>query len=61
MKKIISTLLILFILSIAGQALAFTDTNQREIQHLVDLGIINGFEDGTFRPKEEITRSNSQY
>ncbi|QJD82707.1 hypothetical protein HH215_05600 [Cohnella herbarum] len=47
----------------AGAALTFTDTAkigswaQKEVAQAVQTGIINGYEDGTFRPAGEITRA----
>jgi uncharacterized repeat protein (TIGR02543 family) len=47
----------------AGAALTFTDTAkigswaQRAVARAVHAGIINGYEDGTFRPDGEITRA----
>lgn len=39
-----------------GQSYAFNDTNSKEINYLVNKGVISGFSDGTFRPHETITR-----
>jgi len=44
-----------------AMAMAFTDVEPRQdyaeaIEELSSLGIINGFEDGTFRPRELVTR-----
>ena len=42
-------------------AAAFSDvvTFKEEIKRLTDLGIINGYEDGTFRPNNHITRAQT--
>lgn len=64
MKKIIS-LFICFILSVAVigvHAITFTDLQEthwayENIMNLVEAGTVNGFEDGTFRPSDAVTRA----
>lgn len=71
MKKVFSLLLsIMLIASLAPfaqaqeQTTSFKDvpssyTFYEEIQFLVELGIIAGYEDGTFRPNQEVTRAQA--
>ena len=52
---------VLLVLALAGPALAFTDVPTydpyaKAIDNLSTRGIINGFDDGTFRPKDVVTR-----
>ena len=39
--------------------MAFTDTTDADILKLASLGVILGFEDGSFRPDEKITREQA--
>lgn len=55
MRKIILLLAVLFTATFADQALAFSDTKQKDIQELVDLGIIDK-STGAFNPSNSITR-----
>jgi len=53
---------VLLVLALAGPALAFTDVPTydpyaKAIDNLSTRGIINGFDDGTFRPKDVVTPS----
>ena len=41
---------------ILSDGIAFTDTQNPNVQKLVSAGIIYGYPDGTFRPKEMLTR-----
>ncbi len=63
MKKIISCLIAGIISLSAVSAFAFTDTEiseyKSEITELTSLGIINGFEDGTFKPDNKVTRAEA--
>lgn len=61
-----SALLTVCILSVAGMnisAMAYADTDDsaynNEIAELSQLGIVSGFEDGTFRPQEYVTRAQA--
>lgn len=59
MKKIIALLCCLFILT--NTCFAFSDIENiafsKLISELVNYGIINGYDDGTFKPEESITRA----
>lgn len=59
MSLIVVTLLMLF--GSVTSAAAFSDvvTFKEEIMKLTELGIINGYEDGTFRPNNHITRAQT--
>ena len=63
MKKVFSvTLALILALSMGVSAFAFSDvekgsTIETAVNKLSDLGIITGFEDGTFRPEDTITRA----
>lgn len=65
MKKYFLILMMLFLLSAAPApafaASTFTDINghwaQAHIEHLLGLGLISGFPDGTFKPNQSITRA----
>ena len=50
--------LILGFFSENGSVFLDVDTNINEVQALSALGVVNGYEDGTFRPKEHITRAD---
>lgn len=59
--SVFGTSVIVVLLLCAGFALAFTDVQPGDdyaeaIKSLSDAGIINGFQDDTFRPKELVTR-----
>ena len=62
-KMIRVTCIIALILSCCSQAYAFSDValtdelHSNSINNLNQLGIINGYEDGTFRPNSSITRA----
>ena len=61
-KRIILILAIIMILSVFSQAFGqLNDINghwaEGEIRDLVNKGIINGYEDSTFKPDNEITRA----
>ena len=64
MKKLIAILLVLVTLATMSFA-AFTDekditgTYSAAVQTMVEAGVINGFEDGTFRPKGTLTRAQA--
>jgi hypothetical protein len=64
MKKLgVLLMTLLLSLAFAANAFAFTDLggvsaeNQQDIDRLVNLGILNGYEDGTFQPAAGITRA----
>ncbi len=63
MKKIITVILTIFIFTSSLQALAFSDVDSSDkvmsdsIDTLSQLEILNGYEDGTFRPDAEISRA----
>ena len=62
MKKIISITVAAVMLAFSVQVLAFDDIGtsvalSESASELQTLGIINGYEDGTFRPDNEITRA----
>lgn len=64
MKKVISSMIICFLLiSTVASAIAFTDIDNSdyisEIAELTELGIISGFEDSTFKPKDNVTRAQA--
>ena len=62
MKRLSLIVLTLFMLfGSVTSAAAFSDvvTFKEEIKRLTDLGIINGYEDGTFRPNNHITRAQT--
>ena len=42
---------------VTGTAEAFPDCDDPDVLALVDIGVINGFPDGTFRPDETLTRA----
>jgi len=61
MKKIVSAILTIFMI-ISGKALAATDVSDDTelggaVKALEEYGVINGYEDGTFRPYNDITRA----
>ncbi|KAB7706567.1 S-layer homology domain-containing protein [Bacillus aerolatus] len=63
MKKITASLAVIvlfFTLTIQASAQSFNDANShwaaKEIQALVDAGVINGYDDGTFRPYTQVKR-----
>lgn len=59
MKRLIVVFLSLaFLFGSVNSAAAFSDvvSFKEEIQRLTELGIINGYDDGTFRPNNNITR-----
>ncbi|MBQ7566497.1 MAG: S-layer homology domain-containing protein, partial [Oscillospiraceae bacterium] len=64
MKKLIALLLALVLLAGAASA-AFTDeksvnTRYREaVTAMSDLGVIGGFPDGSFKPKDTLTRAQA--
>ena len=63
MRKIISicAFLILLFITLSTNCLAFTDIGdpqlEKQIEDLSALNIINGYEDGTFKPQKNITRA----
>lgn len=58
MKKFIGLLLsIALVICSAGPVCAASTATSAEIQVLTDLGIIKGYEDGSFRPDDVITRA----
>jgi len=62
MKKIVSLLLVLLMLSGTVFAAGFTDLDETHwayphVSELVEKGVINGYEDGTFRPDANVTRA----
>ncbi len=60
MKKLLTLALsLLLALSLAGQALAFSDVTgeQPEIDRVVEAGIMQGYPDGTFQPGAYVTRA----
>ena len=63
MKKIIKlTALIITLATISINAMAFSDIGEEErlnnaVDKLVDMGIIDGYDDDTFRPENEVTRA----
>ena len=62
-KKIlfICTIVILCIGSVVNAATTFSDVKNTKyaeaVENLVSFKIINGFEDNTFRPKDNVTRT----
>ncbi|MBD3109625.1 S-layer homology domain-containing protein [Bacillus sp. AGMB 02131] len=61
---VVSLVLVLSLAPIAQAQTSFRDvppshTFYEEIQFLVELGIISGFEDGTFRPGQAVTRAQA--
>ncbi|MFZ3578291.1 N-acetylmuramoyl-L-alanine amidase [Virgibacillus sp. DJP39] len=61
---ILSFLLVVFVLSTAGEVSAETlpdirDKYTQEINYLIDEGIINGYPDGTFGPDNNVTREEA--
>ena len=62
MKKIVSLLLALWMLTSVAFASSFTDLDETHwayphVSELVERGVINGYEDGTFRPDANVTRA----
>ena len=59
MKKLVSLLVVLVNLVGATSIFAYSDTDNSSYKSAIDelsqLGIINGFEDGTFRPDNNVT------
>ncbi|MEK4027926.1 S-layer homology domain-containing protein [Pseudobacillus sp. FSL P4-0506] len=63
MKKLLASLTVIvlfFTLTVQASAQVFNDAKNhwaaKEIQTLVDAGVINGYHDGTFRPDAQVTR-----
>ncbi len=60
MKKFTS-LLILFVLMFSSfavtSAASFSDTNDEAVEVIAGLGLVNGYEDGTFLPENTLTRA----
>lgn len=54
MKKLCTTLIFLLLTTSVS---AFTDTDSQAINYLSELGIINGYPDGTFKPDNPINRA----
>lgn len=63
MVKRLSVIVVTFLMLLGSvsPAAAFSDvvTFKKEIERLTKLGIINGYEDGTFRPNNHITRAQT--
>ena len=62
MKKVLSLLLALWMLTSVAFAQSFTDLDENHwayphVSALVESGVINGYEDGTFRPDANVTRA----
>jgi len=62
MKKLISSILIFILVFTSAAAFAFSDVSSDHwanscISRLADANIINGYEDGTFRPEANVTRA----
>ncbi len=62
LKKLISCLLAVMLLSSVAFAANFTDLSESHwayqyVDELVSTGVINGYEDGTFRPDANVTRA----
>ncbi len=62
LKKLISCLLAAMLLSGVAFAANFTDLSENHwayqyVDELVSTGVINGYEDGTFRPEANVTRA----
>ncbi|TAA72801.1 S-layer homology domain-containing protein [Planococcus salinarum] len=64
MKKLMGTVVILLSLVLALPAAAATDLPEshpfyEEITYLMDMGVIEGYPDGTVRPDQEVTRAEA--
>lgn len=57
MKKIISTLLATTFMLSSVSALAYTDCNDKSVERLSELKIIDGYDDGTFKPDNNLSRA----
>ncbi|MBR5239636.1 MAG: S-layer homology domain-containing protein [Clostridia bacterium] len=62
MKKILSLVLVLMMLSSVAFAASFTDFNESHwaypyVDELVANGVVNGYEDGSYRPEANVTRA----
>lgn len=61
MKKLLSTLIAALMLLTGSYAFAFSDTAghwaESEIDAMTELGYLNGYPDGSFRPDDSITRA----
>lgn len=57
MKKILSIMLMLAMVFSMTSVFAYTDTDDVAVSILSELDIINGYEDGTFRPEGTVTRA----
>lgn len=57
-----SALLMPIVVPTHGHAVGFSDTvgnsHEKAIQTLVEMGVIQGYSDGTFRPNQTLTRSD---
>ena len=63
MAAVLSLLFVFPLFNVSAIALPFTDSDsiqyEEAIDKLVTLGAINGFEDGSFRPKDTLTRAQA--
>jgi len=62
MKKILSLLLVMMMFSSVAFAANFTDFNESHwayvyVDELVENGVVNGYEDGSYRPESNVTRA----
>ena len=66
MKKLLSALIAALVLFTGAYGFAFSDTAghwaESEIDAMTELGYLNGYPDGSFRPDDSITRAeNTDY
>ena len=57
MKKIISALLSLLVMASSVSAFAYTDCDNESVTKLTDLKVVDGYEDGTFKPDALLSRA----
>lgn len=56
-KKIISTMLSLFVITSSISAFAYSDCNSETVATLTKLEVLSGYDDGTFKPDSLISRA----
>lgn len=56
-KKIIATILSLLIMVVSVSAYAYSDCNDEAVKSLTELEVLDGYDDGTFRPDALISRA----